>query len=48
VAMRRAGISHFVAVSGANVAGFLMLWWLLLGPIGVGPRWRGWVGLPFL
>jgi ComEC/Rec2-related protein len=45
VAMRRAGISHFVAVSGANVAGFLVLWWLLLGPIGVGTRWRGWVGL---
>jgi competence protein ComEC len=45
VAMRRAGISHFVAVSGANVAGFLLLWWLLLGPIGVGTRRRGWVGL---
>ncbi|MGH8958687.1 MAG: ComEC/Rec2 family competence protein [Acidimicrobiia bacterium] len=45
VAMRRAGISHFVAVSGANVAGFLLLWWLLLGPIGVGARRRGWVGL---
>ncbi|HEY7582523.1 MAG TPA: ComEC/Rec2 family competence protein [Acidimicrobiia bacterium] len=45
VAMRRAGISHFVAVSGANVAGFLMLWWLLLGPIGIGARRRGWMGL---
>jgi competence protein ComEC len=45
VALRRAGISHFVAVSGANVAGFLLLWWLLLGPLGVGTRWRGWVGL---
>ncbi|HKZ20992.1 MAG TPA: ComEC/Rec2 family competence protein [Acidimicrobiia bacterium] len=45
VAMRRAGISHFVAVSGANVAGFLMLWWLLLGPIGFGARRRGWMGL---
>ena len=45
VAMRRAGISHFVAVSGANVAGFLMLWWLLVGPIGIGARRRGWMGL---
>lgn len=45
VAMRRAGISHFVAVSGANVAGFLTLWWLLLGPIGIGARRRGWMGL---
>lgn len=45
VAMRRAGISHFVAVSGANVAGFLALWWLLLGPIGIGARRRGWIGL---
>jgi competence protein ComEC len=44
-ALRQAGISHFVAVSGANVAGFLLIWWLLLGPLGVGPRRRGLLGL---
>lgn len=44
-ALRQAGIAHFVAVSGANVAGFLLIWWLLLGPLGVGPRRRGILGL---
>jgi competence protein ComEC len=44
-ALRRAGISHFIAVSGANVAGFLLVWWILLGPLGVGPRRRGVWGL---
>ncbi len=37
--MRRAGLTHFVAVSGSNVALFLLLWWLLLGPLGL----RGWL-----
>ncbi len=37
--MRRAGLTHFVAVSGSNVALFLLLWWMLLGPLGL----RGWV-----
>lgn len=36
--MRRAGLTHFVAVSGSNVALFLLLWWLLLGPLGL----QGW------
>jgi competence protein ComEC len=44
-ALRLAGISHFVAVSGANVAGFLLLWFVLLGPLGVGGRRRGILGL---
>ncbi|MGQ0849961.1 MAG: ComEC/Rec2 family competence protein [Actinomycetota bacterium] len=44
-ALRRAGLAHFVAVSGSNVAGFLLLWWLVLGPLGVGPRRRGVLGL---
>ena len=44
-ALRRAGISHFVAVSGSNVAGFLLLWYLVLGPLGVGARRRGLIGL---
>ena len=29
-ALRRAGLSHYVAVSGSNVALFLMLWWFIL------------------
>lgn len=33
--MRRSGLSHFVAVSGSNVALFLLLFWLLLAPLGV-------------
>lgn len=44
-ALRRAGISHYVAVSGANVSGFLLLWFILLGPLGVGGRRRGVLGL---
>jgi competence protein ComEC len=44
-ALRRSGVAHFVAVSGANVAGFLFVWWLLLGPLAVGPRRRGLWGL---
>jgi competence protein ComEC len=38
--MRRAGLSHFVAVSGSNVATFLGMWWLLLGWVrGARLRW---------
>ncbi len=37
-AMRRAGLSHVVAVSGSNVALFLGLWWVVIGPLG--RRWR--------
>ena len=44
-ALRLAGVSHYVAVSGANVAGFLLLWFILLGPLGVGGRRRGVLGL---
>jgi competence protein ComEC len=32
-------------VSGANVAGFLLLWFIVLGPLGVGGRRRGVLGL---
>ena len=45
-ALRLSGISHYVAVSGANVSGFLLLWFILLGPLGVGGRRRGLLGLP--
>jgi competence protein ComEC len=43
--MRRAGLTHYVAVSGSNVALFLMLWWLLLGPLGLRRWWRTAAGL---
>lgn len=44
-ALRRTGLSHFVAVSGSNVALFLAGWWLVTGPLGWGPRRRAAVGL---
>lgn len=44
-AMRRAGLSHFTAVSGSNVALFLGLLYLALGPLGVGPQRRAVIGL---
>jgi competence protein ComEC len=42
--LRAAGLSHFVAVSGSNVALFLAAWWLLLTPL-AGPRIRAATGL---
>jgi competence protein ComEC len=44
-AMRRAGLSHFTAVSGSNVAIFLGLLFVAAGPLGIGPRRRALVGL---
>ena len=44
-ALRRTGLSHFVAVSGSNVALFLALWWAALAPVAVRPRLRALVGL---
>lgn len=44
-AMRRAGLSHFVAVSGSNVALFVGLLVLAAGPLALGPRRRAVVGL---
>ncbi len=44
-ALRLAGLSHFVAVSGSNVALFLAAWWIATGPLGWGPRRRAVVGL---
>ena len=44
-ALRRSGLSHFVAVSGSNVALFLAAWWLAAGPLGWGPRRRALLGL---
>lgn len=45
VAMRQAGLSHFTAVSGSNVALFLGLLAVAAGPLGVGPRRRAVIGL---
>jgi len=46
--LRLAGLSHFVAVSGSNVALFLVLWWFVTAPLSIHPRLRvivGFVGL---
>lgn len=43
--MRRAGLSHFVAVSGSNVALFLGALFLLSGPLGWSARRRAVLGL---
>jgi competence protein ComEC len=46
--LRRAGLAHFIAVSGSNVAMFLVAWWFLTAPIAVRPIPRvvgGLVGL---
>ena len=47
-ALRRSGLTHFVAVSGSNVALFLAAWWVLTAVVGIGPKRRfvlGVVGL---
>lgn len=44
-ALRAAGLSHFVAVSGSNVALFVAAWWLVAGPLAWSPRRRALVGL---
>ncbi len=43
--LRRAGLTHYVAVSGSNVATFLALWWLVLAPVARHPRLRAVAGL---
>ncbi|MEA1902691.1 MAG: ComEC/Rec2 family competence protein [Actinomycetota bacterium] len=44
-AMRRSGLSHFVAVSGSNVALFLGLLFVAAGPAALGPKRRAIIGL---
>jgi competence protein ComEC len=47
-ALRRSGLTHFVAVSGSNVALFLAAWWVVTAVVGIGPKRRfvlGVVGL---
>jgi competence protein ComEC len=43
--LRRSGLSHFVAVSGSNVAIFLAGWWLATAPLVRRPRMRAVSGL---
>ena len=43
--LRRAGLSHFVAVSGSNVALFLAAWWLATAWLASHPRARAAIGL---
>jgi competence protein ComEC len=42
--LRLAGLSHFVAVSGSNVALFLAVWWFVSAPISMHPQARVLVG----
>lgn len=43
--LRRAGLAHFVAVSGSNVALFLGAWWIVGAPLAMRPRLRVAFGL---
>jgi competence protein ComEC len=44
-ALRRSGLTHFVAVSGSNVALFLAGWWVITAPFGLGSKRRFVLGL---
>ncbi len=44
-ALRAAGLSHFVAVSGSNVALFLAVWWVVVAPLSLGRGTRLAAGL---
>jgi competence protein ComEC len=44
-ALRRSGLTHFIAVSGSNVALFLAGWWALTSVFGVGAKRRLALGL---
>ncbi len=43
--LRAAGLTHFVAVSGSNVALFLLMWWAITAPFVQSPRRRAALGL---
>jgi competence protein ComEC len=43
--LRRAGLAHYVAVSGSNVAVFMLGWWIVTTPIAIRPRMRAALGL---
>ncbi|MCL1593597.1 MAG: ComEC/Rec2 family competence protein [Actinomycetia bacterium] len=42
--LRRSGLAHFVAVSGSNVAVFMLGWWIVAAPLAVHPRARAIIG----
>lgn len=42
--LRRSGLTHFIAVSGSNVALFLAAWWAITAFAGIGPKRRFVVG----
>ncbi|MFV2001191.1 MAG: ComEC/Rec2 family competence protein [Acidimicrobiia bacterium] len=42
--LRRSGLAHFVAVSGSNVAVFMLGWWIVTAPLSVRPRIRALIG----
>ena len=42
--LRRSGLAHFVAVSGSNVAVFMLGWWIVTAPLAVHPRVRAILG----
>jgi competence protein ComEC len=43
--LRRSGLAHFVAVSGSNVALFLLVWWIIGMPFAIHPRLRAVFGV---
>jgi competence protein ComEC len=43
--LRRAGLAHYVAVSGSNVAVFMLGWWIVTAPVAIRPRLRAGLGL---
>ncbi len=47
-ALRRSGLTHYVAVSGSNVALVLGAWWLVMTPLRMGTRLRAVTGLVLL
>lgn len=42
--LRRSGLTHFVAVSGSNVAVFMLAWWIVTAPLSMRPRFRSVLG----
>ncbi|MCL1599400.1 MAG: ComEC/Rec2 family competence protein, partial [Actinomycetia bacterium] len=42
--LRRSGLAHFVAVSGSNVAVFMLAWWIVTAPLSIRPRLRALLG----
>ena len=42
--LRRSGLAHFVAVSGSNVALFMVAWWIVTAPLSIHARLRAGIG----